>query len=122
MKSKAAIRGGEFLIKEVTVDEVFIPEEFDEEQLMIAESCNDFVETEIAPHFDDLDDHAEGLMALLLKKSGELGLLGLSVPVELDGFGQSFLTAMKANEAIGSAYSFSVAFMAHTGIGTLPIL
>ncbi|MAE09265.1 MAG: acyl-CoA dehydrogenase [Bacteroidetes bacterium] len=122
MKSKAAIRGGEFLIREVTIDEVFIPEEFDEEQLMIAESCNDFVETEIAPHFDDLDDHTEGLMALLLKKAGELGLLGLSVPEDLDGFGQSFLTSMKANEAIGSAYSFSVAFMAHTGIGTLPIL
>ena len=122
MKSKAAIRGGEFLIKEVTVDEVFIPEEFDEEQQMIAESCNDFVETEIAPHFDELDDHAEGLMASLLKKAGELGLLGVSVPEELDGFGQSFLTSMKANEAVGSAYSFSVAFMAHTGIGTLPIL
>lgn len=122
MKSKAAIRGGEFLIKEVTADEVFIPEEFNEEQQMIAESCNDFVETEVAPHFDELDNHAEGLMPLLLKKSGELGLLGLSVPEKLDGFGQSFLTAMKANEAIGSAYSFSVAFMAHTGIGTLPIL
>ncbi len=89
---------------------------------MIAESCSDFVETEIAPHFDKLDEHAEGLMPSLLKKAGELGLLGLSVPEELDGFGQSFLTSMKANEAIGSAYSFSVAFMAHTGIGTLPIL
>ena len=122
METKAAIRGGEFLIKEVTIDEVFIPEEFDEEQLMIAESCNDFVETEVAPHFDELDNHEEGLMPSILKKAGELGLLGISVPEELDGFGQSFLTSMKANEAIGSAYSFSVAFMAHTGIGTLPIL
>ena len=122
METKAAIRGGEFLIKEVTVDEVFIPEEFDEEQLMIAESCNGFVETEVAPHFDELDNHEEGLMPSILKKAGELGLLGISVPEELDGFGQSFLTSMKANEAIGSAYSFSVAFMAHTGIGTLPIL
>ncbi len=122
MDTKAAIRGGEFLIKQVTVNQVFIPEEFDEEQLMIAESCNDFVETEVAPYFDELDNHKEGLMASLLKKAGELGLLGISVPEELDGFGQSFLTSMKANEAIGSAYSFSVAFMAHTGIGTLPIL
>ena len=122
MNTKAAIRGGEFLIKEVTIDEVFIPEEFDEEQLMIAESCSEFVETEIAPHFNELDNHKEGLMASLLKKAGELGLLGISVPEELDGFGQSFLTSMKANESIGSAYSFSVAFMAHTGIGTLPIL
>jgi len=122
MDTKAAIRGGEFLINEVTIDQVFIPEEFDEEQLMIAESCSDFVETEIAPHFNELDNHAEGLMPSLLKKAGELGLLGISVPEELDGFGQSFLTSMKANESIGSAYSFSVAFMAHTGIGTLPIL
>ncbi len=122
MDTKAAIRGGEFLIKDVTINEVFIPEEFDEEQLMIAESCSEFVETEIAPHFDELDNHEEGLMPSLLKKAGELGLLGISVPEELDGFGQSFLTSMKANESIGSAYSFSVAFMAHTGIGTLPIL
>jgi len=122
MKTKAVIKGGEFLIKETAVDEVFIPEEFDEEQIMIAESCNDFVETEVVPHFDELDNHTEGLMPSLLKKAGELGLLGISVPEELDGFGQSFLTSMKANEAIGSAYSFSVAFMAHTGIGTLPIL
>ncbi len=122
MEIKAAIRGGEFLIKDVTIDEVFIPEEFDEEQQMIAESCVDFVETEVAPHFDKLDEHEEGLMPALLKKAGELGLLGISVPEELDGFGQSFLTSMKANESIGSAYSFSVAFMAHTGIGTLPIL
>ncbi len=122
MDTKAAIRGGEFLIKDITINEVFIPEEFDEEQLMIAESCSEFVETEIAPHFDELDNHKEGLMPSLLKKAGELGLLGISVPEELDGFGQSFLTSMKANESIGSAYSFSVAFMAHTGIGTLPIL
>ncbi len=122
MGKGAAIIGGEFLITDVSVDDVFIPEEFDEEQLMIAESCNDFVETEVAPHFDELDNHTEGLMPSLLKKAGELGLLGISVPEELDGFGQSFLTSMKANESIGSAYSFSVAFMAHTGIGTLPIL
>ena len=122
MDTKAAIVGGEFLLKEVTPDQIFIPEEFDEEQRMIAETCVDFVETEVAPHFDALDNHQEGLMPSLLKKAGELGLLGISVPEEYDGFGQSFLTNMKANEAIGSAYSFSVAFMAHTGIGTLPLL
>ena len=122
METKAAIRGGEFLIKEVTTDQVFIPEEFDEEQQMIAESCADFIETEVVPNFDKLDKHEPGLMPELLKKAGELGLLGISVPEDLEGFGQSFLTSMKAAEAIGSAYSFSVAFMAHTGIGTLPIL
>ena len=122
METKAALRGGEFLIKNVSYTDVFIPEEFDEEQQMIAETCTDFVKTEIAPNFNALDEHEEGLLPGLLKKSGELGLLGISVPEDLDGFGQAFLTSMKTNEAIGSAYSFSVAFMAHTGIGTLPLL
>ncbi len=122
METKAAIKGGEFLIKNVSYEDVFIPEEFDEEQLMIAETCTDFIESEVAPNFDALDNHEEGLLPSLLKKSGELGMLGISIPEELEGFGQSFLTSMRANEAVGSAYSFSVAFMAHTGIGTLPLL
>ncbi len=116
------MKGGEFLIKNVKAADVFIPEEFDEEQLMIAQSCEDFVESEIAPRFDALDEHEEGLMPSLLKKAGEMGLLGIAIPEEFGGFGQNFLTNMKANEAIGSAYSFSVAFMAHTGIGSLPLL
>ncbi len=68
------LKGGEFLIKDVDFNDVFVPEEFDEEQLMIAETCTDFVETEIAPNFAALDAHAEGLMASLLKKAGELGI------------------------------------------------
>ena len=116
------MKGGEFLVKSVGPEDVFIPEEFDEEQLMIAQTCEDFVETEVAPHFDALDEHEEGLMPSLLKKAGEMGLLGIAIPEEYGGFGQNFLTNMKANESIGSAYSFSVAFMAHTGIGTLPLL
>ena len=122
METKAALKGGEFLIKNISYKDIFIPEEFDEEQQMIAETCMDFVETEVVPNFDALDKHETGLLPSLLKKSGELGLLGISVPEEYEGFGQSFLTSMRANEAVGSAYSFSVAFMAHTGIGTLPLL
>ncbi len=116
------MKGGEYLITDVRPEDVFIPEEFDEEQLMIAQTCEDFVETEVVPHFDALDRHEEGLMPSLLKKAGEMGLLGIAIPEEYEGFGQTFLTNMKANESIGSAYSFSVAFMAHTGIGTLPLL
>ena len=122
MEKTAALRGGEFLIKDISYEDIFIPEEFDEEQQMIAETCTDFVETEVVPNFDALDEHETGLLPSLLKKSGELGLLGISIPEEYDGFGQSFLTSMRANESVGSAYSFSVAFMAHTGIGTLPLL
>ncbi|NOY49265.1 MAG: acyl-CoA dehydrogenase [Chlorobi bacterium] len=121
MEGRPLIRGGEFLVKDVDFNDVFIPEEFDEEQNMIAETCKDFVETEIVPQFEALDKHEEGLMPSLLKKAGELGLLGISIPEDYAGFGQSFITNMRANEAMGSAYSFSVAFMAHTGIGSLPL-
>jgi alkylation response protein AidB-like acyl-CoA dehydrogenase len=121
MDKKPLLRGGEFLVKDLDFNDVFIPEEFDEEQNMIAETCNDFVETEIVPQFEALDKHEEGLMPSLLKKAGELGLLGISIPEDYAGFGQSFITNMRANEAMGSAYSFSVAFMAHTGIGSLPL-
>ena len=114
--------GGEFLLYKTKPENVFIPEEFDEEQKMIASSCEEFLQTEVYPHLEDIDHQKEGLMPALLKKSGELGLLGISIPAEYEGFDQSFLTSMRANEAIGSAYSFSVAFMAHTGIGTMPLL
>ncbi len=116
------MRGGEFLVKEINATDIFVPEEFDEEQLMIAQTCEDFVETGVAPYFDALDAHEKGLMPSLLKNAGEMGLLGIAIPEEFGGFGQNFLTNMRANEFVGSAYSFSVAFMAHTGIGTLPLL
>ncbi len=122
METKAILKGAEFLIKDVDHQDIFIPEEFDEEQNMIAGTCSDFIESEVAPNFDALDNHTEGLLPSLLKKAGDLGLLGISIPEQYGGFGQTFLTSMRANEAIGSAYSFSVAFMAHTGIGTLPLL
>lgn len=122
MDKQAALKGGEFLIKDVDIKDVFIPEEFDEETVMITETCKNFLETEVYPNLDRIDHKEEGLMPATLKKAGELGLLGLSVPEEFDGFEQSFLTVMRANESLGSAYSFSVAIMCHTGIGTLPIL
>jgi alkylation response protein AidB-like acyl-CoA dehydrogenase len=122
MSSNTTIKGGEFLIKEVDIEDVFIPEEFDEEARMIVDSCHDFLDSEIFPNLDRIDKQEDGLMAQLLKKAGELGLLGLSIPEKYDGFEQSFLNIMRANEALGSGYSYSVALMAHTGIGTLPIL
>ncbi len=122
MENKDLLKGGEFLVEDTTARETFIPEEFDEEQLMIAQTCGDFLETEVFPNLDRLDNQEEGLMKNLIQKAGELGLLGISIPEEYEGFEQSFLTSMRASEAIGSAYSYSVAYSAHTGIGTLPIL
>lgn len=122
MNEKKILKSGEFLVSETDPADVFIPEDFDEEQKMIAQTCRDFLEAEVYPRLDDLDKGDRKLMEELLKKSGELGLMGISIPEEFGGFGQSFVTQMLAAETIGAAYSFSVAFMAHCGIGTLPIM
>lgn len=122
MENKRLITGGEFLVKETDPADVFIPEELDEEQRMIGETCQDFLDTEVFPIVDRIDAQEEGLMRGLLEKSGELGLLGIAIPEEYDGFGQSFITTMYASEVLGSGYSYAVAYSCHTGIGTLPIL
>jgi len=116
------IKGGEFLIKESIPENVFIPHEWDEEQKMIAQSCSDFMAQEVETKLDEMDAMQEGLMPSLLKKAGELGMLGVSVPEQYGGFGKDFVTSMMVTELSGSGHSFSVAFSAHTGIGTLPIL
>ncbi len=121
-ETKKPILGGEFLIKEVNANDVFIPEEFNEEQLMIAQSCHDFTYNKVHPNIDEIDNHNTKLLKSLLQEAGELGLLGISVPEKYNGFGQSFVTSMRATEEMSKGFSFSVAITAHTGIGTLPIL
>ena len=122
MSDTKAIKGGEFIIRNVKPSEVFIPEEWTEEQEMMRQMTLDFVEKEVTPLLDRIDEQEEGLVPGLMEKSGELGLLGSSVPEELGGLGLDFKSTMLITEAIGHAHSFSVAFSAHTGIGTLPIL
>jgi alkylation response protein AidB-like acyl-CoA dehydrogenase len=118
----AAIKGGEFLIRETNAQDVFIPEDWDEEQLMMAQMCKDFLESEVFPNLDKIDAQEEGLMYSLLDKAGALGLLGISIPEEYGGFGKNFVTSMLTTEVLGAGHSFAVAIAAHTGIGTLPIL
>jgi alkylation response protein AidB-like acyl-CoA dehydrogenase len=117
-----AIKGGEFLIKEMGCNDIFTADEWSEEQKMIAQTSMEFIEQEVLPHMDRIDSLEEGLMPSILEKAGELGLLGLSVPENLGGMGADFKTSLLATECSGSGYSFSVAYGAHTGIGTLPIL
>src|SRR5512133_928698 len=119
---RKVLKSGEFLVANVESKDVFIPEEFNEEQRMIAQTCQDFLTSEVYPNVDKVDKQDRELMKSMLKKSGELGLMGISIPEEYNGFGQSFVTQMLAAETIGAGYSFSVAFMAHCGIGTLPIM
>ena len=122
MSAKNAIKGGEFIIKDTLPSEIFIPEEWSEEQRMIAQMCDDFIAQEVKPNLDRIDSMEEGLMPSLLDKAGELGLLGLSVPEELGGMGVDFKTSLLATERLGKGNSFSVAYGAHTGIGSLPLL
>lgn len=117
-----AIRGGEFLIRETPASEIFIPEEWNEEQLMMKQMTLEFVEKRIVPNLEAIDNQEEGLVPKLMEEAGELGLLGSSVPEALGGMGLDFKTTMLITEAIGGAHAYSVAFSAHTGIGTLPIL
>src|SRR5689334_9838284 len=121
--TKQAIKGGEFLIRETAAHEIFIPEDFNEEQKMIEQQCKDFLAKEVWPRLDEIDSMKDPkIMPSILDKAGELGLLGTSVPQELGGFGMDFNTTMPVAEVIGGGHSVAVGLSAHTGIGTLPIL
>ena len=122
VKQSPALKGGEWLIKESSPFEVFIPENFSEEQLMIRDMCEQFLDKEVYPILDRIDALEPGLMKSLLTKAGEQGLLLASFPEEYGGLGKDFVTSTIVNEYLGAGHSFSVAIAAHTGIGTLPIL
>jgi len=117
-----ALKGAEWLIKESSAFETFIPEDFNEEQRMVKDMCNAFLDSEVLPVLDRIDKLEPGLMPSLIQKAGEQGLLGAAVPEEYGGLGKDFITATLVNEGLGGGFSFSVGVSAHTGIGTLPIL
>lgn len=120
--SNSAIKGGEFLIRNTDAQEIFCPEDWNEEQLMILEMCRDFIEKEVRPKLERIDEMEEGLMPALLEKAGQLGLLAVSIPEEYGGLGKDFVSSMLVTEGLGAGHSFAVAQAAHSGIGTLPIL
>jgi hypothetical protein len=116
------LKGGEFLIKDSDPQSVYISEEITEEQKLLSQAAREFVEKEITPKLDAIDDQEPGLVVGLLEKAGELGLLGTSIPEQYGGLGEDFNTNTFIAMEMGSSHSFGVSYAAHTGIGTLPIL
>jgi len=116
------LKGGEFLIRDSRPEDVFIPEELNEEQLMVKQMAIDFVNNEIAPNRARIEKQEPGLSPSLLKKMGDLGLLGAHMPVIYGGTELDTNTNTVLSDVFGPMGSFSVPFAAHTGIGMLPIL
>ncbi|MEI5907870.1 acyl-CoA dehydrogenase family protein [Bacillus spongiae] len=116
------IKGGSFLIEDVTYDQVFTPEEYSDEQLMIAKTTEDYVEKEVLPVVENLENHEFEHSVRLLKEAGELGLLGADVPEEYGGLGLDKVSSALIAEKMSRAGGFSITHGAHVGIGSLPIV
>ncbi|MFN8338695.1 MAG: acyl-CoA dehydrogenase family protein [Saprospiraceae bacterium] len=122
LTTSKALKGGEFLVKESNFREVFIPDDFNEEQLMIRETVRSFVEQDIWPYTDRIEKLEEGLIPSKLEAFADLGLLGTHMPESLGGSDLDYISNTLIGEEIGPSGSFSVSYNAHTGIGMLPIL
>ncbi|MCH7985041.1 MAG: acyl-CoA dehydrogenase family protein [Acidobacteria bacterium] len=117
-----AIRGGSFLIEDRSPDEVFIPEEFSDEQRQIGQTTREFIANEVLPQAEELEQHKEGLTQSLLRKAGELGLLGGEIPEAYEGLGLDKISTTIIAEKIAGYGGFATSFGAQAGIGTLPIV
>lgn len=116
------IRGGQFIVKETNPQDVFTPEDFSEEQIMMKESVTEFVDKEVVPHKERFEKKDYALTEEVMRKAGEMGFLGVAVPEEYDGLGMGFVSTMLVCDYIsGATGSIATAFGAHTGIGTMPI-
>lgn len=120
--NKDILRGGQFLVKESNCEDIFTPEDFNEDQLMMKEAVTEFVDREIWAHKAQFEKKDYALTESCMRKAGELGFLSISVPEEYGGMGMGFVdTALVCDYISGATGSFSTAFGAHTGIGTMPI-
>ena len=117
------LKGGEFLIRDTpSTEQTFIPEEMNEEQLMIRDMVRDFMNSEILPNIERIEAQEEGLAPQLLEKMAELGLLGSHMPETYGGMQLDTNTNTMICDVFGPAAAFTVSYAAHTGIGMLPIL
>ena len=122
IEANQILKGGEFLIRDSRPEDVFIPEELNEEQLMVKQMATDFLQNDIAPNRNKIEKQEPGLSVALLKKMGDLGLLGAHMPTEYGGSELDTNTNTVIADVLGPMGSFSVPWAAHTGIGMLPIL
>jgi len=117
------IHGGEFLIKEITTEDIFSLEELSEEQKMLRDSAKEFIDKEVVPNKERFEKKDYAYTEEVMRKIGEMGFLGIAVPEAYGGLGMGFVTTMLACDYIsGTTGSLATAYGAHTGIGTLPIL
>lgn len=116
------LNGGEYLIVETPCADVFTPEDFTDEQRQMGETSEQFVTNEIVPHIEEIDKQNFDLVIEGMKKCGELGLLMMDAPEEYGGLELDKASTMLVSEKISFGGSFSVAYSAHTGIGTLPLV
>lgn len=116
------VKGGAFLIEDIEADRVFTPEDFTDEHKMIAATTAEYVEKEVTPVVENLENHEFEHSVRLLKKAGELGLLGADIPEEYDGFGLDKISSALIAEKMSVAGGFSITHGAHVGIGSLPIV
>src|SRR5262252_705886 len=116
------IKGGSFLIGETAPDDVFTPEDFSEEQRMISDMTTQFLEDEVVPQVEKIEQKDWKVTIDLLKRCGELGLLGIEVPEQYGGENLDKVSAMIVAEKLARVASFAVSYGGHSGIGTLPIV
>ncbi|WRP05974.1 acyl-CoA dehydrogenase family protein [Rossellomorea aquimaris] len=121
-QTEKLIKGGSFLIEDVSCEQVFTPEEYSDEQKMIAKTTEDYVLNEVVPVIDNLENHEFDHSVRLLKEAGDLGLLGADVPEEYGGLGLDKVSSALIAEKMSRAGGFSISHGAHVGIGSLPIV
>lgn len=117
------IKGGEFIVKDTNCNNVFIVEDFTEEQKMMQESVTEFIDREVWPHKERFEKKDYAFTEELMRKAGDMGFLSIAVPENYGGMGMSFMSTILVCDYIsGATGSFATAFGAHTGIGTMPIV
>lgn len=121
-QTESFIKGGSFLVDEITYEQIFVPEDFTDEHLMIAKTTEEFLTNEVLPQVDFIENHEFDRTVKLLKKAGTLGLLGTDVPEEYGGLGLDKVSSALIAEKLAPAGGFGISHGAHVGIGSLPIV